>query len=395
MNKLMLLSITFARRLMLILVISMNLYAQEEAAIENNEAIDPGLSEAASSDMPSGLERVGGLNEEQLRQLALSEEVKEHEVVWLEVSYPEDETVHQVLALEQKPRSPKGRAQGAIILLHDKEQHADWPFLIRTLRLVLPDSGWYTIAVNLPYDDLRNIPERELGPKELDEIEMTDSMRIKLMEASARIMKPKEDMESDGSDQTGDEASENSELARSEPAEESASDEEESVDIDLAESKPKVLPYRERAQYHLKAAVERASQKGYRNVIIVGYRAGADIALDYVKPLASQVRKQGFGLVMIDPKLQIGYQRDLSSALGQNFRAPVLDVVNGSDLDGRVEAAEREAGARIANSNLYRQIRLSANESGAFQQTLVRRVRSWLEKYAPGMSARQLQGQNF
>lgn len=373
----------------LLLSVFASAYAEETTEAEDAEV--DSLEQAAE------LERIGGLNEQQLQQLAIAEEVKEHEVVWLDVTYPEDDQEYKILALEQRPRAPKAQAQGAVILLHDKEQHADWPYLIRPLRLDLPDSGWYTLAVNLPYDDLRNIPERELGPKEIETIEMTNDMRTKLQSTSAQAYKFNQSNADAGSEGGGEEESEG-ESAENEvedaAVEEVPEEDEESVDIDLAEPKKKTLPYRERAQFHVKAAVEHASQKGYRNIIIIGYRAGADIALDYVKPLASSIRKQGFGLVLVDPKLQIGYQRDLSSALGENFRAPVLDVVNGSDLDSRIDSVEREAGARIANAQLYRQIRLVANESGAFQQTLVRRVRSWLLKYAPGMSAKQFGNQN-
>lgn len=340
-------------------------------------------------------ERVGGLNEEQLRQLAIASEAKPNEVVWLEVTYPEQADVHQVLALEQRPRSPLSQAQGAVLILHDKEQHADWPYLIHPLRMTLPDSGWYTLTVNLPYDEIRNIPERELAAKQVDELIMTADMRMSIQEATAKKLQPTD--ETEGAEVKPEEAEgetpDDAQAGEPEIAEQGAEQNEESVDIDLADKAKPKLSYRERALAHVKAAMEHINTKGYRNIIVIGYRAGADIMLEYVKPLATSIGKQGFGLVMVDPKLQLGYQTDLASALGQNFRAPVLDVINGSDLDGRVDAAEREAGARIASANLYRQIRLTANESGAFQQTLIRRVRSWLEKYAPGMQAKKFSAQ--
>lgn len=361
--------------------------AESEGQSEN---IDQSVDNASTDE--SQVIRVGGLNEEQLNQLAIASEVREHEVVWLEVNYPGQEESTKVLALEQRPRSPLSQAQGAVLILHDKEQHADWPYLIRPLRMVLPDSGWYTLTVNLPYDEVRDIPKRELGAKQVDELVMTSELKKSLQEANAQKRLPPENTaEGKTGEVNGDGETPDDQGPESEPETEQATEGEEdkSVDIDLAEKDKPVLPYRERAQLHLKAAMDHIKTKGYRNIIVIGYRSGADIMLDYIKPLATQIGKQGFGLVMIDPRLQLGYQTDLASALGQGFRAPVLDVVNGSDLDSRVDAAEREAGARIASASLYRQIRLTTNESGAFQQTLIRRVRSWLEKYAPGMQAKQ------
>ncbi len=351
-------------------------------------------SEAASqsSDDAKQTDRVGALNTEQLAQLALAGEARESERVWLEVTYDETGSRHDVLALEQRPRT--AQAQGGVLILHDKEQHADWPELIRTLRMGLPDFGWYTLTVNLPYDEVRRVPDRELEPKQFDSVELNADLRQSLANPDRSARAAEKAASSNEGEMEG--AAQNSETgAQAQTGDAIQSDAETggNVDIDLADREAKetpALPYRTRAQYHLREAMNHLQSKGYQNIVVIGVRSGADLALEYIKPLAAQIPKQGFALVMVDPVLRFGFQVDLQQAFGKRFQAPVLDIVNSADLEARAEASEREAGARIADIGNYQQIRLVTNEGGMYQETLMRRIRAWMEKYAPGMAAKRL-----
>mgnify|MGYP000739347417 CR=1 FL=1 len=346
----------------------------------------PEAPTSPSSESTDGSDRVGGLNGEQLEQLALSEEVKPKELVWLKVTYPEQDEPVNVLALEQKPRVAK--AQGAVLILHDKEQHADWPYFIRPLRLSLPDAGWHTLSVNLPYENAQKFPERGLAVKISDQIILTDQITSALQIPAAR----KEPGEIATEQSKGDALEE---ISGSDSEEVLANEEQETqnnenVDIDLAgknKAKKTELPYKERALLHVNAAIDYLRGEGYQNVIIVGYRSGADSALDYIKPNVSQIPKRGFALVMVDPVLQNAYQTELAEFFGNKFKAPILDIVNGANLEGRQLAHERAIGARIAEIENYHQVSLTVNQNGAFQQSLIRRIRFWLDKYAPGMAA--------
>ncbi|PIE41766.1 MAG: hypothetical protein CSA49_01835 [Gammaproteobacteria bacterium] len=40
--------------------------------------------------------------------------------------------------------------QGYALILHDNQQHPDWPGLVRALRTQLPAGGWSTLAISLP-----------------------------------------------------------------------------------------------------------------------------------------------------------------------------------------------------------------------------------------------------
>jgi len=349
---------------------------------------EQGPSEVPTNEATAEANRVGGLNVERLEQLALSKEVRSKELIWLEVSYPGQDEPVSVLALEQKPRIPQ--AQGAVLILHDKEQHADWPYMIRPLRMSLPDAGWYTLSVNLPYEGAKKLPERSLEPKLIDQIVLTDSVRLAL-QSGGRAVSSESSGESVDEEQTTEETAVVNEAQNETQMDPSSnSSESENVDIDLADrqkTKKNSLPYRERALIHIKAAMDFLSGKGYQNIIMLGYRSGANLALAHIQPNVSQIPERGFALVMIDPLLESSFQIDMAKFFGNEFRAPVLDIVNASSLVSRRLANERAIEARIANMLQYHQVSLNATESGSFQQSLLRRVRFWLGKYAPGMAA--------
>lgn len=57
--------------------------------------------------------------------------------------------------LPQRTRSP----QGAVLILPDNGEHGQWPVIAGPLRESLPDSGWSTLAINLPNTPNDNIPD--------------------------------------------------------------------------------------------------------------------------------------------------------------------------------------------------------------------------------------------
>jgi len=325
--------------------------------------------------------RLGSLETEQYQQRALSEEMKASDVVWLEVQYPETDVSTKVLSLQKQPRT--AIPQGAVLLLHDKEQHADWPYLIHPLRTKLPDSGWYTLSVNLPSEIIREVPKRTLPNKTMDTVQLSAALKQNLNSASRGSSKEGLAQEALKSN------TEDSEQGGVETTETEAVDKqnEEPVDIDLAEVKKEVttIPYPVRAGAHIEAAMDHLARVGYQNIIILAYRSAANLALNYIQSRAASITESGFALVMIDPILQPEFQENLSLALGDGFKAPVLDIVNGASLQSRKLALERKSGAVVAKVNRYIQVSLLADDLGGFQKSLLRRIRFWMEKYAPGM----------
>ena len=379
-----------AARLFIGVILATNIAAQEaiaEEVIPEEGAAEDGTQQAEAPATP----RVGSLDPYQQAQMQLAKESPPHEVVWLEASYPEREEKFKVLALQQPPRAPQ--AQGAVLLLHDLEQHADWPYLIRPLRQSLPEDGWYTLAVNLPDRNPDTIPERTRAAKEYDQLVLTPALRTALQERISST---------DEVSPAGEEGGDTAELGTEDAVEEIAPEADltneseavtENVDIDLeekAEPEPPPIPYAERALAHLKAAINHIDQEGYQNIILLAYRGGANAALDYIQPLAASMPATGFALVMIDPDLQSRYEIDLASAFGKKFKPPVLDIYNSIALEARDKAARRASQARMAEMANYRQIKLNVRESSGFQDMIIRRVKSWMMTQAPGMSATKM-----
>lgn len=315
-------------------------------------------------------------NHEALRQSALSAEVQPSDLVWLDITYPGQSEPVQILGLQQEPRTPD--AQGAVLILPDKGQHADWPGLARQLRSELPDSGWYTLAVSLPLEQPSAALERTQGAKQNDEINLTATLKSSLAKPPKRQQTSEQDPlaqtnagETD-SPKEGDTGTEN-------------------VDIDLEEAKAgkeEAPGYDERALVHLKAAMDHATSKGYRNIILIAIGSSSELALQYIKPMANEFTQQGFALILVDAQLSPAFNENIGEALGEEFQAPVLDIVNGAQRDKLALYSRRQQMAKASQIRAYQQLELAAVNPAQQHKTLLKRIDSWLKVHAPGMAAK-------
>ena len=326
--------------------------------------------------------RAAYLDPEQKKQMALADTLKEHEKVWLDVQYPETEVPVKVLAIAKNALIAD--KQGAILLLHDKEQHADWPQVIRPLRTTLPKYGWFTLAVNLP-DEIRvQLPERDLAPKRQDQINLTAALK-KELDSGARSAR---DSGSKAEDQTQLSAA-NTETGK--PAETpETSEAEEGVDINLAASdaKPKI-PYQVRASSHIEKAMEYLKNQNFQNIVLLAYRHSADLAFQYIKAHQGELTSPGFALILMEPVLPESYLLDITEWFGASFKPPILDIVDSGNLSAEESAELRKLAFGRAGVQVYRQIFLPVSNSQTFHDELSRRIRLWLENAAPGMSVTQ------
>lgn len=320
--------------------------------------------------------RTAYLDPELSRQQALADTLKTNEIVWLDVVYPEKTEARRVLAIYTP--SLIAQKQGAILLLHDKEQHADWPEFIRPLRTRLPKSGWHTFSVNLPMDRKTAIPARERGPKSVDELVMTDALKQKL-EAGTREIGDAGKVDANPAESAESEP----ETAADNAEEENAIDE--NVDINLAAAeKQKALPYAVRALSHLETAMAHLRNENHQNIVLLVYGQSSQIAFDYIKAHQGQLLNPGFALVLIEPQLPETYLQDWTEWLGAGFKPPILDIINRGHSASLQRAESRKFAADRAGIQGYRQIQLAMSDSEQFYDTFSRRIRSWLELSAPG-----------
>lgn len=318
-------------------------------------------------------ERAAYLDPELKKQIALAKTLKEHETVWLELSYPETTETRKVLAISSP--SLIADEKGAALLLHDKEQHADWPEVIRPLRKSLPKSGWLTLSVNLPNETKFKAPERVLQAKSFDQVMMNANLKSNL-DSGLRVR---------------NELAEKSGSIDSESTEANGqvkNNDEKPVDIDLAleQKQPDSdkTPYNVRSLSHIEKAYDYLKTKNYQNVVLIAYGRSAELALEYIKTHQEDLNSPGFALILIEPILPETHLLDLSEWLGQDFQGPILDMINRNDPKA-LEAAEiRKFSVLRTGAKKYRQDLITVNNNKIFDENLSRRVQAWLKTNAPG-----------
>ncbi len=159
-------------------------------------ALDPPAPPATTEDATQAPPppRNPPLRRETVRSKALAEQIqrldRETEVVWLGSG---DEAF---LGLYQPDHSGKTFAHA--LILHDNQQHPDWPGLVKRLRRHLTDHGWNTLAIQLP-DYLEEpvippetAPAQETPPEPAPEAAMpgtnkADPKKTETMPAEARM----------------------------------------------------------------------------------------------------------------------------------------------------------------------------------------------------------------
>lgn len=395
-----------------VLSVSLTAHAEDampEGSLEDSPQDTPESATQAAAEGESGAmteaaprqQGPGHLEPWQHAQQALAEASKESERLWLELSYPQREDSVQVLALQQAPRT--AHPHGAVLLLHDIDQHADWPGLVHHLRTQLPDSGWHTLALNLPLHSKTGPAKRTLPPKQFEQIVMTPALAQRLNPSSSGGAEEAEGAAEagaeDGSDNSADAAADESSQEASAPDASENESSEQDIDINLAkaneaqqalaeESVLPPLPYADKALEHIKAGMDALVDQGFRNIAIVAVGHSAHLALAYLKPDAATYKNKGLALILVAPHFSAPFDEDIAEALGEQFKAPVLDLVDSSVPRQVTEARMRQAMARRAETENYTQVRFAALFSDTKQKSVLRRIDAWLERYAPGMAGK-------
>ena len=113
---------------------------------------------------------------EQKLAAELRAEIKDNEALSLQVQgQVKDQTEPQEVLALFKPQT-KGKAEGAVLLLHGKNAHPDWPGVIGPLRRELPREGWHSLSLQLAH----RIPEQSA-------VEWLDASRLRIADALAEL----------------------------------------------------------------------------------------------------------------------------------------------------------------------------------------------------------------
>lgn len=262
--------------------------------------------------------------------------------------------------------------QGYALILHDNQQHPDWPGLIHTLRTQLPAGGWSTLAISLPdYWQLTEAPPREAAKEEVIISETTDS--------------PAQETDGDQEAQASETASEQAE------ADQDTNDQQDTSAVEVppvaAPSAPQlsftqlsVEPDPDEVPKLIRARVNEAldflKNKDPMPIIIISYGRTATY-------LAKQVHdfkmKDIAGLVIIDPvALESGDFNVSEDAPG--LRIPVLDIV--PDLHPRSPPVERKRNAKRNSRKTYEQHRIigADNQFDGYGMHITKKIRGWAKR---------------
>ncbi len=324
-------------------------------------------------------ERPAYLDPEHKKQMALANSLKAHETVWLDVSYPDVSESIKVLAITNP--SLIAEKQGAILFLHDKEQHADWPEIIHPLRKSLPKAGWFTLSVSLPDETRVALPSRELDPKAFDQLIISESLK-KNLDSGVRNRQDPESSLNENQSSTGEADTETV------PVEQSSEDSE-SVDIDLAvaNNEPDLnkIPYDVRVLKHIEKAYEYLQSQSFQNIVIIAYRHSAEQVLQYVKAHSGEISSPGLALIFIEPVIPEAYLIDISEWLGKDFPVPILDIINKNNQQAGQDAEVRRLSLLRSGAKEYKQLHITITNNEIFDESLSKRIKLWLDTNAPGM----------
>jgi len=165
-----------------------------------------------------------------------------------------------------------------------------------------------------------------------------------------------------------------------------------SIQLPLLPSEPRPADYEALfadGAERIKIALDHYNTEGIYNVLIIGQGMGATIALDYVANQKGQANSSvtGFvGLSMHNNSYMAG-SIDPSSLL-KDIEIPVLEVYGSLDIDPVIDGvAKRKNIARKLGINNYMQIKLigADHRYTGIESTLVKRIRSWIDRYAPSI----------
>ncbi len=367
-----------------------NLYAAEEESVAGEP--DPGVVEKSM--------RVH-LLPEVIEQAALADESIKKQIVWLDTPEGKERSNIKFLGLEMLEQTSE--PQGAVIFLHGVDQHPDWPQVIKPLRSILPESGWYTFSILLPYESYKKPPARELEAKTAESVAVTDGMPL-FSGRYSRLGLEDEDKTLEGSEQVEEVEDGSVETVEGEPTETASeltstddvnnnegvidisSDDKEQVKADSP-----ALSFDDKVSLRLAAALGHVAERGQQNIVLVGYQQGAESVMNYLSDNKGMLPEKGFTVIWIDASFSERAQGEMGAFLEKDSPLLILDIVDSSSSAKKLEAKRRASDAKRQNYIGYSQVKLPVSISASLMQSsLTQRIKGWLKVNAEGMSAEML-----
>ena len=404
--------------------------ATEEIQEENSE--EPANEEDASE---SSNQPITSLTEEEyeenpfrlLRELPDLERSRSRGVLNHLRLYQRDEEIIELndgkqpfygLFVSQRTDTP----QGAVLILHDKQQHGHWPHIIAPLRDYLPDYGWATFTIELPSPPAKPLPMRS------DMMKANEATEEKT-DAETSEKEPQKQTEDAEQAEVTDEAAENAaeqamkdnnEETQEETTEAPAELDEESQPMDQGEPAlpkleklpdmpateeeqpaateqenpmtPAIEVYQQQVYSRLTQALGYLNSVGQFNLAIVGLGEGALWANKFIpvhfENFDEDFEGKGFVLINIDSQHSSMWQEHTGEPFYHSMITidlPFLELVTQRSPAAKRKAKLRRGHMKNKKRKKYLQIMLDNEYSYQEQDSQVtRRVRGWLKTNAGG-----------
>lgn len=292
-----------------------------------------------------------------------------------------DEQAFYGLLLPGRSATP----QGGVLILHDLEQHGQWPVLIAPLREELPDYGWTTLAIELPVPvsqpEVRPLPSAEqTAPEDENTEAATPPTAEDGPDEEVVAEEDDSDAPSAGSSAAQQEFDDDNEpaLPRLEglpPLPEDTT--ETGSSVPAAEPEYSVI-----VTQRIQTGLNDLYNRGQMNLVIIAIGDTAPLAANAVS-VWQRERQEGKGitLIMIDARENAATQLPLNDAL-KSLEIPVLDLVTLDNQETDWQLKNRMGLMKRLKNDRYQQIILAGSTRS--DPATVRRVRGWLKKNAAG-----------
>lgn len=143
----------------------------------------------------------------------------------------------------------------------------------------------------------------------------------------------------------------------------------------------------QQAEARIKAAVRILRERKFLNIVVVGHSFGAATALAYLK---KEQKQKVVALVALGLQ-EYPFVKPAIDILGliEKSKIPVLDIYGSRDFRNVInQAPDRRLAAKKGNNRQYTQLEIEGADHyfNQMEDVLIKRIRGWLDKAAPGMS---------
>lgn len=292
-----------------------------------------------------------------------------------------------------------GQPQGAVLILHDIEQHAHWPKLVAPLRENLPDNGWVTLSIELA--QTAKLLSNQTTKNNKNEAETADKAQSSQEQQPVNPPQAAQESQEQKAEQsvktdTQNEPTDSQMSADNEPAlpklgslPKLPTSKQQNTSNSNAETPP-LKQYQQQMEQRIDAALTYLKSRGQFNLVIIGmgqaavWAANASLKLD---------KKEGLALVLINAKADPNQDGPLTDKLAK-LELPILDLLTDENQSSPYQLTQRQGTMRHLERTNYTQIylpqRTQANAIFAEVQAtrqphpVVRRIRGWLRSKAAG-----------